>query len=274
MESSRTDIVSEKIDALLALKACVQSLTAPDWETQRTPLVTFFESKLETEDYPFLHSLGEMREAQSEIPAPLLSRAEAIFGRLQHTSGEIPGVPQMETEEKILQIVLPVRYLRGGKTSYGREIPADLTTPFAQFVGWWKQGGKKRIFAESEESNAEIQGLLEAAPQDHVSTLYAQSGSDVSLTIVRGYLPPTGGEWNYPVAWYLSQFPWPEDIWDPDFFVSGEYLDGLMAGGRGSCTSCRARWGLEPDEDCEDCSGFGTQMYEFESYFEMISEDW
>jgi len=274
MPSSSTDRASEKVDALLALKAGVQSLTAADWETQRTPLVTFFESRMEAEDYPFLQSLGEMREAQSEISAPLLFRAEELFGRLRHPSGEIPGVPQMETEEEILEVVFPVRYLQGGKASYGREIPADLTTAFAKFVEWWNVGGKKRIFAESEESSAEVQGLLEALPQDLVSTCYVQSGSDVSLTIVRGYLPPTGGEWNYPAAWYLSQFPWSEDIWDPDFYVAGEYLDGLMAGGRGSCTSCRARWGLEPDADCEDCSGFGTQMYEFEGYFEMISEDW
>lgn len=272
MESSRTDIVFEKIDALLALKACVQSLTASDWKTQRIPLVTFFESKLETEDYPFLQSLGEMREAQSEIPAPLLSRAEELFGRLQHTSTEIPGVPHMETEEEALKVVFPVRYLTGGKTSYGREVPPDLAPPFAKFVEWWNVGGKKKIYRD--ESDEEGIRMLDATEDDYVATLYCEEGSIITYSVVHGFLPPTGFESSYPIAWYFSQFGWPTEIWDEDVFVGGEYQSGFSAGGRGSCTSCRARWGLEPDEDCEDCSGFGTQPYEFDDFLEMTSEDW
>ena len=271
MQSSSTDRASEKVDALLALKACVQSLTAADWATQRTPLVTFFESKMETEDYPFLHSLGEMREAQSEIPAPLLSRAEELFGRLHHTSGEIPGVPQMETEEEILEVVFPVRYLQGGKASYGREIPADLTTAFAKFVEWWNVGGKKKIYHD--ESDEEGIRMLEAAEDDYVSTLHCDVGSIITYSVVHGFLPPTGSESSYPMAWYLSQVGWPSEIWDEDVFVGGDYQSGFSAAGRGSCTSCRARWGLEPDEDCDDCSGYGTQRYEFYDFLEMTSQE-
>lgn len=263
-----------RVDSLLALKACLRSLTVTGWATQRTPLVTFFESKLEAEDHALLLAVGEMRETESQIPAPLLQRAEVLFASLQHLAGETPGVPSMETEIEILEVVLPVRYLRGGKSSYGREIPPDLTAPYARFLEWWNQGGKKKRFGESEESNGEAQKALKSSDADRVSTLYCEEGSEILFSIVPGYLAPTGSDRSYPAAWYLSEFPWPEDIWTDEVFVQGEYQSGLIAGGRGTCTSCRARWGLDPDEDCDDCSGFGTQRYEFDDFVEMTSEDW
>lgn len=271
MELSRTNRVSEKVDALLALKACVQSLTAADWKTQRTPLVTFFESKMETDDYPFLQSLGEMREAQSEIPAPLLSRAEELFGRLRHTSGEIPDVPQMETEEEILEVVFPVRNLQGGQSSFGREIPPDLAAPFAKFIGWWNLGSKKQVFWD--ESDEQSIALLESTDVEQVSTLYCEVGALVVYAVLPGYLPPTFSEVSYPMGWCVSKSRWPAEIWVDEVFVLGEYQSGLLAAGRGSCTSCRGRWGLAPDEDCQDCSGYGTRLYEFYEHVDMTSQD-
>ncbi len=267
-----TDKEYEKVDALLALKASVQSLKVTGWATQRTPLVTFFESRLEPEDFRFLHSLGEMRESRLEIPASLMSRSEKLFGRLQHSTGEISGVPQMQTDEEILKVVFPVRHLLGGKTSFGREIPPDLTTPFAQFVAWWNIGGKKKIYRD--ESDEEDSAMLGTMEDEYVSTHYCEEGSEILYSVVPGYLPPTGFDSSYPMAWFLSEFPWPEEIWVDDVFVAGDYLSGVVANGRGSCTSCRARWGLEPDEDCEDCAGYGTQRYEFDDFVEMTSEDW
>lgn len=267
-----TDKEFEKVDALLALKASMQSFTPSYRKTQRTPLVTLFESKLESEDYPLLHSLGEMREAHLEIPVTLLSRAEELFGRLQDTTAEISGLPQMKSEDEVLKVVFPVRYLRGGSTSYGKEIPPDLATPFANFVAWWNIGGKKKIYFD--ESDEQVSAMLGAMEDECVSTQYCEEGSEIWFSVVPGYLPPTGFESSFPTAWFLSEFPWPEEVWVDDVFVAGDYLSGLVASGLGTCTSCRARWGLEPDDDCEDCAGYGTQRYDFDEFVEMTSEDW